>query len=218
MLAAISGAAGAAIVMLRFPLPLEPGIIRHEAALTESDSHAVIGWLLKMARVRSDLIPIREMITAAETLRDQTMFSFGVAQVPHVAGEPWVGSARPNDEGADRLSLVLTSNVDVPSLGGEIGGLVLDQWIERIPSNYEMTGVTFHFDAPTSCPPQCLLLAVPPKNGAWNFDLVVATVREAFARARLRAVAPETLGEYGQQIPAVYLTSNIDTMGATDGG
>ena len=101
----------------------------------------------------------------------------------------------------DRLSLVLTTNGEASSLSGEIGGLVLDQWIERIPSDYEMTGLTFHFDAPTSRPPQTLLLAVPPVGADWSFDLVVDTVREAFTLARLRAVAPETLGVEPQYVP-----------------
>jgi hypothetical protein len=46
---------------------------------------------------------------------------------------------------------------------------------------------------------------------------VVDTVREAFALTRLRAVAPETLGEYGHHLPAVYLSSNLDTIGAANG-
>ncbi len=61
-----------------------------------------------------------------------------------------------------------------------------------------------------------MLLALPPEGKSWSYNLVLATVNEAFALARLRSVAPETLDEYGQQIPAVYLTGNLDMIGATD--
>jgi hypothetical protein len=198
-------------VMLRFALPVPASQIRDES---QTVSGGVVGWLLKLARVRPELAALRDMITAAEALRDQPLFPFLVTQVPFVEGAAWAGATRPNADGNDRLSLVLTTNG--ASLSGEIGGLVLDQWIERIPSDYEMTGLTFHFDAPTSRPPQTLLLVVPPVGADWNFDLVVDTVREAFALARLRAVAPETLGEYGHHLPAVYLSSNLDTIGAAD--
>jgi hypothetical protein len=203
--------------MLRFSMPLPQTQIRDESQAVSDSLRPVIGWLLKMARVRPELVVLREMMTAAEALRDQPLFPFWVAQVPFVEGEAWAGAARPNEDGKDRLSLVLTTNGDSTAFSGETGGLVLDQWIERIPSDYEMTGLTFHFDAPTSRPPQALLLAVPPVGSDWNFDLVVDTVREAFALARLRAVAPETLGEYGHHLPAVYLSSDLDTIGAADG-
>ncbi len=62
-----------------------------------------------------------------------------------------------------------------------------------------------------------LCQAVSPVGRSWNFDLVLETVREAFALARLRAVAPETLSEYGHHLPAVYLSSNLDTIGASNG-
>jgi hypothetical protein len=201
-------------VMLHFPSPLQANQIRDETQVGSNDPRALRGWLLKLARVHPDLAALRDTITAAEALQDRPLFPFWAAQIPYVTGEAWAGLSRPNAEGADRLSLVLTTNGDVSALVDAAGGLVLDQWIERIPSDYEMTGLTFHFDAPTSRPPQALLLAVPPVGASWNFTLVLDTVREAFALARLRAVAPETLGEYGHQVPAVYLTSNLDTIGA----
>ncbi|MBK8034814.1 MAG: hypothetical protein IPK17_35990 [Chloroflexi bacterium] len=200
-------------VMTRIQVPISAAKLQDQPAASGA-AHGVMGWLLKMARVRPDLLGVRELITAAEAIRDRALFDFAVAQLPQVEGDSWVGISRPNQDGGDRLSLVLTSNADLSTLSGLISGLVLDQWVERIPSSYEMTGLTFHFDAPTSRPPQSLLLAVPPSGQDWDFSLVVDTVREAFARARLRAVAPETLGEYGHQLPAVYLTGNLDMIGA----
>ncbi len=199
--------------MPRFQAPLKRGWLRDESELGGGDPHTAMGWLLKMARVRPDLGALRDTITTAEALQDRALFPLWVAQVPHDDHEPWAGLTRPNDTGQDRLSLVMTTNGDARMMAGVVGGLVFDQWSERIPTDYEMTGLTFHFDAPTSRPPQALLLALPPAGEAWDFELIVATVREAFALARLRAVAPETLDDYGQQIPAVYLTSKLDTTG-----
>jgi hypothetical protein len=204
-------------LMPRFNLSSTGAVFQDEAALSQTDPSPVAGWLLKIARVHPDTALFRDLITAAEAFRDQKIFDFSVAQQPHVPGEPWIGTQRPSAAG-DRISIAFTTNGAATSLQGEIGGLIVDQWIERIPTDHEMTGVAVHFDAPSSRPPQTLLLAMPPGSEGWSLDAAVAVVREAFAMARLRAVAPETLGEYGHQIPAAYLITHPDTIGAESDG
>lgn len=86
-----------------------------------------------------------------------------------------------------------------------ISGLHIDQWVERIPAEEQMTGVTYHFNAPQSRPPQVLLLAGPPAEGQWSYDLLLATLRDTLDWARTRAVAPETLQKFGHHFPAIYL-------------
>ena len=43
-------------------------------------------------------------------------------------------------------------------------GLVVDRWSERIPGPDQVTGVAFHFDAPSTEAPQTMLLAVTPEG------------------------------------------------------
>ncbi len=204
-------------LMPRFNVSSTGAVFQDEAALSQTDPSPVAGWLLKIARVHPDIAVFRDLITAAEALRDQEIFRFSIAQQPHITGEPWIGTQRPLAV-SDRISIAFTTNGTAASLQGEIGGLIVDQWIERIPTDHEMTGVAVHFDAPSSRPPQTLLLAMPPESDGWSLDAAVAVVREAFAMARLRAVAPETLGEYGHQLPAVYLITHPDTIGAESDG
>jgi hypothetical protein len=221
----LRGAQETAALILGREFPLMPrlnlsstgAVFQDEAILSQTDPSPVASWLLKIARVHPDTALFRDLITAAEALRDQKIFGFSIAQQPHIPGEHWIGTQRPSAAG-DRISIAFTTNGAVASLRGEIGGLIVDQWIERIPTDHEMTGVAVHFDAPSSRPPQTLLLAMPPGSEGWSLDAAVAVVHEAFAMARLRAVAPETLGEYGHQIPAAYLITHPDTIGAESDG
>jgi hypothetical protein len=68
----------------------------------------------------------------------------------------------------------------------------------------------FHFDAPGARPPQAVLLAVPadPAADAWTLDALLATVEEAIALARLRAVRPQDLQGLGLILPGIFLSNN----------
>ena len=74
-----------------------------------------------------------------------------------------------------------------------------------------VTGVALNYDAPSSRPPQAMLLGLPPRDQQWNFDNVVDTLLEAFEAAKLRAVDPDVLAAYGHQMPAIYPPTGIDS-------
>ncbi len=97
-------------ILPRFSASLTADVLRDETQVGSDDPRAVMGWLLKTARAHPDLLALRDTITAAEALQDRALFPLWVAQMPYVAGEAWAGLARPNADGSDRLSLVLTSN------------------------------------------------------------------------------------------------------------
>ena len=67
-----------------------------------------------------------------------------------------------------------------------------------------------HVDAPSARAPQSLLLAVPPADGTWGFEDVLALVRQTLDRARQRAVGPEQVEGFGQFLPAIYLGDDTD--------
>ena len=53
-----------------------------------------------------------------------------------------------------------------------LAGLLIDEWVEVVPSATETTGITFQYDQPDACPPQTILLAVPPEVGVpWTWSL-----------------------------------------------
>jgi hypothetical protein len=85
-------------------------------------------------------------------------------------------------------------------------GLMIDEWVEVIPSKFETTGIAFHIDQPGTEPPQTLLLAVTPEiSGTWTWDKLVGILQDTFDRAQLRAVEPEQIGDtaLGQLLPAI---------------
>jgi hypothetical protein len=137
-----------------------------------------------------------------------------VAQLPHVPIERWValpfnGSPRPP---AGRLSLVL-EQVSAASADGKWAGLLLDEWIEVIPSASELTGIAFNYDNPDSEAPQAILIAVPAVpggvDGHWDLPSLVDTLRETLDLAKIRAVDTELLGSLSQLLPAIYLAANL---------
>jgi hypothetical protein len=99
-----------------------------------------------------------------------------------------------------------------------LSGLVVDEWIEIVPSASETTAIAFQFDPPDVCAPQCLLLAVPPVPGAeWTADTLLQVLDETRDLAKLRAVDIEALGETAQYLPALCLAFNAkDAAVSTD--
>jgi hypothetical protein len=97
-------------------------------------------------------------------------------------------------------------------------GLLVDEWTETVPNTCETTAVTFQFDPPDACAPQCVLVAVPPVPGVdWTCDVLRLLLEETLDLAKLRAVDAETLGEVAQYTPALYLAFNAkDDAVSTD--
>jgi len=151
--------------------------------------------------------PLRE----AEALGSAERLDLAIAQLPHVAGQRWLGlplagDGPPADGG---VSLVLHA---VPStLDGQLCGVVVDEWTELIPSRTETTGIAFQYDPPDSVAPQAVLLAVPPVTGQpWTVGSLNRVLVETLDLARLRTVDPEALGDIRHFLPAAYLAFNVD--------
>src|SRR5262249_31687920 len=90
-------------------------------------------------------------------------------------------------------------------------GLLLDEWVERIPSTTQSTGLTFHFEEPKAQAPQALLLAVAPANEAsWSDDLLLAILNETPDLAKVRTVDPDPIRDVGQILPALFSAFNAE--------
>lgn len=89
-------------------------------------------------------------------------------------------------------------------------GLLLDQWLERVPSPEEKAALTFHYQEPNARPPQTLLLGVcPDERQFWNDDLVVAILQETLELVKIRTVDLDSLQQVGQVLPALYFPFNL---------
>jgi hypothetical protein len=135
-----------------------------------------------------------------------------VAQLPFQAGDRWIGL--PIDEAhppeANRVSLVasLPEGFDA---GSPVAGLLVDEWVETLPSPSETTGLAFHFDQPDARAPNAVLIAVPPDGRRpWDLATLEKILLETFELAKIRAVDTEALAGLGQFLPALFFTFNTD--------
>ena len=195
-------------------------------ALQGGDALAVLPWFARMQRVREGVARLGASLHAAEATGAGERMNLAVAQLPHAEGDRWIGlsetAAQPIKAGC--LSLVVQAPVAVDATQA-MAGLMIDEWLEVVPSRSETTGIAFQHDAPDSRAPQAILLAVPPVPGtawtAWNLHRLLLETLDA---AKLRAVDAEALdnaalnpvsgaeavGEVSHFLPALYFAVNVD--------
>jgi hypothetical protein len=198
------------------------GVPPGSAELTNSlaDRQALLGaaadrptqLLQQTARVREGLGRWRRVTLHAGVLTSDRP-RLDVAQLPHVPGAAWVGgpfAGPPPPPG--RISLLLLSPAGAAALDPTQPwrGLLLDDWVEVIPSAEENTGIAFHYDGPNAAAGNAVLVAVPSSAATtWSFAELQATLEETFDMIELRAVDPDTLG-LGQLLPGIYLAANTE--------
>lgn len=159
-------------------------------------------WLGEVARVRPDLARLADAFGLAEMLRDGFVASAGVAQLPAAAGDGWAARTAPVPDSGGRTAFLIAGD-RAPAAG--VSGLALDAWAERIPAGEQTTGIALHFDAPSTRPPQTVLLAVPPEGEGWSLELIAETLLHTLEQAMLRTVDPSSLDLWRQSIPLTYV-------------
>jgi hypothetical protein len=167
-------------------------------------------WLAQMGLVRDACRKLTGALLVGEAVTDAVPLQVYVGQLPLHTDEAWVATNLPNHDQRGRLSLIACSQSSAIVSGQWLNALVVDQWVERIPAPDQLTGIAMHYDAPQSRPPQTMLLAVPPEEGAWTVDDLIETLRDTLAWAHLRAVAPEDLQKFGHHLPAVFGSSTLE--------
>lgn len=197
-------------------------------SLQGGDALAVYPWWQRMARVREGVGRLSATLHAAESIQATTQRRLAVAQLPHVAGERWVGLPTPAGTAiaAGKLSLVVQMANGAINLNPAqpMVGLWLDDWVEVVPQARENTGIAFQFNAPDACAPQAILLAVPPDlSKAWTPWTLHRLLLETLELASLRAVDAEGLdrafvdpvgasavGELAHFLPALCFAVNVE--------
>ena len=90
-----------------------------------------------------------------------------------------------------------------------LAGLLIDEWVEVVPSATETTGIALQYDQPNAAPPQTILLAVPPQTDTpWTVWSLQQVLLETLDLARIRAVDSDALDEVGHYLPALYFACN----------
>jgi hypothetical protein len=186
--------------------------------LLGGDERAVHGWLPKLARVRPDLDRLDAVLTAHEALvGDDAATDLKVVQLPHRKDVAWAAlPAAWKDQDHKKVVPQLAVVLHAPALGAVdpatlVSGFMVDEWQESVPYSTQISGMSFHYDAPVARAPQSVLLAVPPRLGMehWSFDDLLATVHEALDLAKLRTVSPNDLSHgLGAVLPGNFLPQN----------
>ncbi|HVN78746.1 MAG TPA: hypothetical protein VMW38_07095 [Terriglobia bacterium] len=172
------------------------------ATVQGNDPFAALTWFQRLARIRDGVSRLDAALMYAGALTDDTGLTLQVGQLPYTPQDRWV--ALPPVPGQQilggRLSLVahMPMKPALPFPFGEpLVGLLIDEWVEVVPSNVETTGLAFHYDQPNSCPPQAVLIAVPSDETreVWDLDFLDSVLQETFDLAQMRAISFNGLGE-----------------------
>lgn len=164
-------------------------------SLQGQDPMAAVTWFQRAAYVRPGATRLNEAMLYAETVGSAAL-RFHIGQLPFQAQDRWVALPQAPDKPfpRGRLSLVAQMASAQPfRFDQAFCGLLIDEWVETVPSPKETTGLAFHYDQPNNAPPQALLLAVPAdQRTTWDLNSLEAVLHETMDLARLRAVAPDS--------------------------
>jgi hypothetical protein len=198
------------------PFDISPGVTFADSdQLLDGVPNALEDWLGRMGRVREGVARFGDALLHAAVgqplARRRAAGQLVVSQKPAPeAGERWCGL--PTKSGGPplggRLSLVFEGAKDV-NLSKPVAGLFVDEWVEIVPNDRETTAVALGYNAPGSCAPQSILLGIPPLGAqSWSVAAVEAIVLEALELAKIRMVDPDSLGEIGHFMPALFFANN----------
>ena len=207
MRARVSRITGVAVPLLvSFELPGPGGGVELSAALASDDE--VDDWFDVVASVHPNVGTLWRALHLGSLL-SQAAPTLAAGQAPLFSGDAWATLHKPPPGTGGRVAVgAVTHGNVVPTT--PVVGLIVDQWAERIPSPDQVTGVAFHFDAPSAESPQTMLLATTPEGRGWSIDLVLDTVLETIEWMRLRAVAIDDLGDYGHALPTTFTPRLLD--------
>ncbi len=191
---------------LSSPNEFQPAMQRRKRAL-DAEPARTIQWLQTVARVRDGARRLATVLTYAEVVGSGDGMSFHVAQIPFSEKDHWNLPDEPASGGA--TSIVLHTRDNTLDFTQPFAGLMLDEWVEVIPSQTIQTALTFHYDAPQACAPQAILLAISPDPAKqWDASTIEAILNETLELAKLRTVDYDALSQVGHFLPALLLANN----------
>src|SRR5205814_1906978 len=148
---------------------------------------AAVTWVQRMARVRDGVARLNATLQYAEALNTGEKLTLTIAQLPYGVTDRWVGLSLNDGQQlpGGKLSLVVQSaaplNVHKPLVG-----LLIDEWVEVVPSVTETTGIALQYDQPNAAPPQSILVAVPPEiESPWTVWSLQQVLLETLDLARI---------------------------------
>ncbi|MGA2804901.1 MAG: hypothetical protein ABSF89_10995 [Acidimicrobiales bacterium] len=205
---------GGAMLLLPQLTPPDAGDLQssfaQSAAMQAVDPQAVRRWLLQLSHVRDGAQRL-DLAFATTRLLGAERPAVELAQLPVTASDRWLGLPldENNPPGSGRVAIEAVTVGD-PATASAYAGLLVDEWVERIPAASTTAGVAFHYDEPNARAPQAWLLAVCPDGRAtWDRELIAQILDETYDLARIRGVDLASITEVGQILPALYFPFNL---------
>lgn len=184
----------------------------HDTILNGSDPLAVDEWLQSLSAVRPATDNYITATLLAESFEHPVPKTI-IAQLPFSEDDRWIALPLKNGQSFNGPKLALAMNI---FKGYEIKagqfGLLLDDYVEKIPHKECTTGIVFNYDQPNSEPPNSLILAITPEiTGNWKWQDLVDILDETLEMAKKRAVEPDQLNEtpIAHLIPAIVAAYNF---------
>ncbi len=203
-------------------------LLTHLTTGPDATPFPVDDWQHGVARVRERMRNVELTTLLGEALGAADPPALEALQFPYRADDAWLGLGFPETlpDGSpftlteDKLlysaAFAAGAEIDPTNPALRYCGLLLDEWVEVVPSDSATSGLAFHFDRPNSEAPQAVLLATPPVyRGAWQWQDIVDTLHETLDFARLRTVEPAHIdaSKLAPLLPAVL--SSVTTYPIT---
>jgi len=205
---------GAAFLVLPRLTPPDIATLRQafgqSSQLLAGDTLAPARWLQQLTHVRPAISQLDEVSVLAQMLAGAGPPTLTIGQLPPVASDRWL--ALPLNGMQPTRGRIALEAMTFGNYVTDISwcGLLLDEWVERIPNTTESAGVAFHYEGPTAQAPQTLLLAInPTQEGQWNGALIRNILEETMDLYKMRAVDLDSVQAVGQLLPALYFALNL---------
>ncbi len=184
-------------------------LLQHVAALRD---FPVDDWLHDMARVREKMQHWEQVVLLAGALGTSEPDLLPM-QLPFKTGDRWLALEFPPGYTFDGDRLLYTAHYSTPfNKTASQCGLLLDEWTEIIPTREETTGLTFHYDRPSTEAPQTMLLVTPTTSrNAWQWQDLVDALHDTLDLAKQRAVEPAHIDQtpYARLLPATMMAVTL---------
>jgi hypothetical protein len=172
-------------------------------------------WFSGAARVKPKLHDWEHISFLTNGFKAGTVLDLTPLQFPFTSNDRWLAlKFRDETDPSDNFKisgdkLLYTTHFAAPFNKTEPQcGIIIDDWTEVIPNAAETTGITFHYDQPSSEPPQTMLLVTAPQqNGHWQWNDLADALDETLLLAKKRAVEPNKIegSNYAQFLPGTMM-------------
>ncbi|GGA41855.1 hypothetical protein [Dyella nitratireducens] len=192
---------------------------QQSASLVSSDAQAPTRWLRQLTYTHEGISRMDMALSAAQALLGGALYppSLLLGQMPPPAATPDTWLALPIDPSnpppKGRIAFACLTHGD-PTTANAYAGLMVEQWLERIPGSQGASYVAFHFEEPVARAPNAILLALcPTQQENWDDAMLQAVLSETLQLAKIRTVDLASVTTAGQILPALYFALNL--QGAT---